>query len=104
MRIELPNFAETTNCIDDMTKQDIISEAMTASGASSQTVKAVIDSFIDSIKKEVRESGRIRVPGLGTFTVAEHAARTGRNPRTGEKIEIPASRSVRFKAASDFGV
>ena len=51
--------------------------------------------------KNVSKGERVAVPGLGSFTVSQRKARTGRNPRTNETIKIPASKNVRFKAGKD---
>ena len=56
---------------------------------------------IEAAVKEARKAEKVTVPDLGTFRVAKRAARTGRNPRTGEKIRIKAGKSLRFKAASN---
>ena len=59
-----------------------------------QAVKAVVAAILDSLSA----GEAVRVSGLGTFNVAERAARDGRNPRNGETINIPASKVVRFHA------
>jgi len=59
-----------------------------------KAVDAVFDSIIDALKK----GDDVRLVGFGTFAVAERAASEGRNPRTGEKISIPASKQPKFKA------
>ncbi len=55
-----------------------------------------IQSFTQAITEELAHGGEIRIAGFGTFSVTTRAARTGRNPRTGKAIEIPAHRAVRF--------
>ena len=62
--------------------------------AAGQAVKAVVNAILDSLVA----GEAVRVSGLGTFNVAERAARLGRNPQTGENIKIPASKAVRFHA------
>ena len=67
-----------------------------------QSLAAPLDAVVGAIEKGVGDAGAgdaVRVPGLGSFVVRERAARTGRNPQTGAEIQIPASRSVGFKAA-----
>lgn len=64
----------------------------------SEMVDAVFASLADSIRKDERFS----YPGFGTFSVRERSAREGRNPQTGETIQIPASKSVGFKPAPKF--
>lgn len=60
-------------------------------------VAAVLDAIADGIKKDKK----VQVIGFGTFDVRERAARDGRNPKTGEKLKIKASKSVGFKASSN---
>jgi DNA-binding protein HU-beta len=56
-----------------------------------------LTAFLDTIKKALKNDEKITLIGFGSFSVAKRKARTGRNPKTGEPIEIPASRSVKFK-------
>ena len=62
--------------------------------AATEAVKAVVQVMLESLVA----GEPVRVSGLGTFNVAERAARLGRNPQTGENIKIPASKAVRFHA------
>lgn len=62
----------------------------------------VIASVIDSIIGLTAEDGKLQLTGFGSFEVREREARKGRNPQTGEEIDIPASKSVKFKAGKDF--
>ncbi|MEM7697342.1 MAG: HU family DNA-binding protein [Verrucomicrobiota bacterium] len=68
----------------------------TSKKAAEDAVKAVLDSIAEGIKSD----GNVQLLGFGTFTVRERAARTGRNPQTGEEMQIKASKSVGFKVAS----
>ena len=82
-----------------MSKKDLADKAAEVTGLSkkqaSETVNAVFDAIIETLK----DGGAVSVSGFGKFEVAERAARQGVNPATGEKIEIAASKSVKFKAA-----
>lgn len=60
---------------------------------------AVVEGLSDIVHEQLARGDKITLPGIGKFTVAERAARTGRNPQTGEALEIPASRQPKFKAA-----
>jgi len=62
------------------------------------TATRVIDTLLDIISSRLREGDTVTLSGFGTFTVSNRSARNGRNPRTGELIAIPASKSPRFKA------
>jgi DNA-binding protein HU-beta len=87
----------------EMTKGDLIN-AVAASkalpkGVSKKAVLAVIDETFDQIKKAVKKDDKFTVPGFGTFAKKKRAARTGRNPQTGERIKIKPSTTVGFRAA-----
>lgn len=58
-----------------------------------------LDAILDVIIEELANGGEVKISGFGTFSVAERAAREGRNPATGETIQIAASRAPKFKAA-----
>ncbi len=57
-----------------------------------------VDGVFDAITGSLQSGGEVRVVGFGTFSVANRKATTGRNPRTGESIQIPASKQPKFKA------
>jgi DNA-binding protein HU-beta len=57
-----------------------------------------VDGVFDSITDALKKGDEVRLVGFGTFNVAERAQSEGRNPRTGEKIEIPASKQPKFRA------
>ena len=65
------------------------------------TVEAAVDAVIDAIKGSLKGGDDVRLVGFGTFSVAQRAATTGRNPRTGEPIKIPASKQPKFKAGKE---
>ena len=74
---------------------DMVAEAADISkAAAGRAVDAVFDSITDSLKK----GDSVTLVGFGTFSVGSRAARTGRNPRTGETIQIKASKTPKFKA------
>lgn len=82
-------------------KADVISEIAEQAGISKKEATAAYDAFVGYIADTCQRGERCAVPGLGSFSVSERKARTGRNPRTNETIQIPASRNVRFKAGKD---
>jgi nucleoid DNA-binding protein len=59
-----------------------------------------LEAVLEAISKAVKKDGAVQLIGFGTFKVAKRAARTGRNPKTGEALKIKASKSVRFVASS----
>ena len=86
-----------------MNKQDLI-EAVLANkeaGIESKAAAArAIDAVLDGIAAGIKKDGNVQLIGFGTFAVKERAARDGRNPLTGEKIKIKASKTVSFKAGA----
>jgi len=85
-----------------MNKSDII-EAMAASADISKAKAGqALDGMIAAIVKAMQDGEAVAIAGFGSFVVRERAARTGRNPKTGDTIEIEASRSPAFKAGKAF--
>ena len=70
-------------------------------GISKRQAAQAFESVIEAIVMHLEKGDRVQVPVLGSFSVIERAARTGRNPKTGESIHIEASKNVRFKAAKE---
>ncbi len=81
-----------------MNKNDLISKVADSSGLSKADAGSAVDSVIDSIIGAMKSGDDVRLVGFGTFSVANRKASEGRNPRTGEKIMIPASKQPKFKA------
>ena len=82
-------------------KADVINAMSDQAGISKKEAAAALDAFVNFIAGSCGRDERCTVPGLGTFSVSDRKAREGRNPRTKEKITIPASKNVRFKAGKD---
>jgi DNA-binding protein HU-beta len=72
----------------------------TDTGLSGSDAKGAVDATFDAIAAELAEGGEVAVAGFGKFTVSERSAREGRNPATGETIQISASKAAKFSAAS----
>ena len=66
---------------------------------SKRAVEGIIDTTLQTIAKDIKKSGRFSYPGFGTFTVRKRKARIGRNPQTGAKLKIKASKTVGFRPA-----
>ncbi len=81
-----------------MNKNDLINNVADAAGISKSAASSAVDAVFDSISSALSSGGDVRLVGFGTFSVASRKATTGRNPRTGETINIPASKSPKFKA------
>src|SRR5437764_1498251 len=82
-------------------KGDVITAIAEQAGISKKEAAAAFDAFVGYVSDSCQRGERCSIPGLGSFSVTQRKAREGRNPRTKEKITIPASRNVRFKAGKD---
>lgn len=81
-----------------MNKNDLISEVANAAGLSKADATKAVDAVFDNIAGALGGGGEVRLVGFGTFSVSHRKATTGRNPRTGEAIQIKASNQPKFKA------
>ena len=81
-----------------MNKNDLVTAVAGRSGMSKADASRAVDGVFDSIAGALSSGGEVRIVGFGTFSVANRKATTGRNPRTGEPIQIPASKQPKFKA------
>jgi len=79
-------------------KNDLVAKVADSSGLSKTDATKAVDSVFDCITDELKSGGDVRLVGFGTFSVASRAASVGRNPRTGETIQIAASKQPKFKA------
>jgi DNA-binding protein HU-beta len=82
-------------------KADVINAIADQAGISKKEAAAAFDAFVGYISDACQKGERCAIPGLGSFSVSQRSAREGLNPRTREKITIPASKNVRFKAGKD---
>jgi DNA-binding protein HU-beta len=85
-----------------MNKAELIDAIQAALGkdATKRAADEALTAVLDSIAKGVKKDKKVQIIGFGTFEVKKRAARTGRNPKTGESMKIAASKSVGFKASS----
>ena len=81
-----------------MNKNDLVGAVADSSELSKADAAKAVDAVFDSITSSLQGGGEVRLVGFGTFSVANRKASTGRNPRTGEAIQIPASKQPKFKA------
>ncbi len=81
-----------------MNKNDLIAAVADSTGLSKADSAKAVDGVFDSITGSLKKGTEVRLVGFGTFSVARRKASEGRNPRTGEKIQIPASNQAKFKA------
>jgi DNA-binding protein HU-beta len=80
-----------------MTKAELVAIMARASGGSKVSAERALDAFMDGIFEALRKGRKVTIGGFGTFLVTRRAKRSGRNPRTGKAIEIPACRVPRFR-------
>ncbi len=85
-----------------MNKAELTEQVQKALGAetSKRAAADALEAVLSSIAKGIKKDGSVQLIGFGTFKVAKRAARTGRNPKTGESMKIKASKSVRFTPSS----
>lgn len=81
-----------------MNKTDLIESVAESADLSKADASRAVDAVINSVTKALKQGDSVTVVGFGTFQVRERAARTGRNPKTGDTINIAASKNPAFKA------
>lgn len=81
-----------------MTKNELITAMAEKTEMTKKDCEKALIAFQDVVKEELAKGGKVQLVGFGTFEVSERAERQGRNPKTGEAITIPASKSPKFKA------
>ena len=85
-----------------MNKQELIDAVAAQTGASKAQTGETLDTLLEVIKKAVSKGDAVQLIGFGSFGSGKRAARTGRNPKTGETIKIPAAKTVKFTAGKAF--
>lgn len=85
---------------DTLNKTDLVAAIAAASGQSQAVVSGVVDEFFNVVAKSVSSGTKVSIPGWIAFEQTSRAARTGRNPATGETIQIAASKGVKVSAGS----
>ncbi len=80
-----------------ITKRELIDRITESTQAKRVLVKATVQNFLDEVISELGKGNRLEFRDLGVFEVKERAARTAQNPRTLEKVQVPARRKVKFK-------
>ncbi len=83
-----------------MTKNELADKIAQRTGLSGSQAREVVEATIDSVSDELAGGGEVSLAGFGKFSVSNRSARQGRNPATGETINIPASKAAKFSAAS----
>ncbi|MBP5458286.1 MAG: HU family DNA-binding protein [Paludibacteraceae bacterium] len=80
-----------------MTKEGLVNSVISKTGLSAVDSKKALQAVIETITDELKRGGNVQLIGFGTFSVDERAAREGRNPATGEKMQIPAKKVAKWK-------
>jgi len=81
-----------------VTKADLVNAMAEKAGLSKADAEKALKAFTDAVTDALKAGEKVALVGFGTFSVGVRAARTGQNPQTGAKIEIPAAKSPKFKA------
>ncbi len=81
-----------------MNKNELVDAVASVANLKKADATKAVDAVFDSITHSLKKGDEVRLVGFGTFTVSKRAASEGRNPRTGQKISIPASKQPKFKA------
>lgn len=85
-----------------MNKSELIASAADAAEMSKSDMSKALDALVGTIRSSVASGDKVSVTDFGAFDLRENAARKGRNPQTGEEMDIKASKTPRFKAAKGF--
>ena len=80
-----------------MNKQELVAAMAEKAGLTKVDAEKALAAFVDTVKDTLSKKESIQLIGFGTFSVAERAARTGRNPQTGKEIQIAAKNVAKFK-------
>jgi len=81
-----------------MTKAELVAKIASEGKITKSQAEKVVDGFVSAVSAALSGGDKISLAAFGTFSVGSRSQRKGRNPRTGEKIKIPASQVVKFKA------
>ena len=83
-----------------MTKAELLDAVADAAGVSKADAERTIGAFFDTVVSSAKSGEKVAWPGFGTFSTSARAARTGRNPQTGEPVQIKASTAMKFTSSS----
>ncbi len=81
-----------------MNKNELVANVAEKAGLTKKDAEKAVNAFFETVQQALVEGDKVQMIGFGTFEVKDRAARTGRNPRTNEEIQIPASKNPVFKA------
>ncbi len=81
-----------------MNKTELVAAMAAQAEITKKDAEAALNAMTEAISEELKKDGKVQLVGFGTFEVTKRAARTGKNPRTGAAIKIPACKAPKFKA------
>jgi integration host factor subunit beta len=84
-----------------MTKADLVEEVSKVTELTRKDSEVIVDTLFESVIKALKTGDKLEVRGFGSFRVRQRNARVGRNPKTGEKVEVPAKRVPYFKPSKE---
>ena len=88
--------------VESLNKGELIESLASSTGESKRTVSNVVDGLLTEVQKQVKKGEKVTLPGFGTWERRARSARTARNPRTGEEIQVKASKVPAFKPGAGF--
>jgi len=83
-------------------KSELVDKVANAADLSNAAAQKAVDALIDTVQSAVAQGDKVTVPGFGAWSRTDRKARMGRNPRTGEPVQIAASKGVKFTAGAGF--
>jgi DNA-binding protein HU-beta len=96
-----PNHDERQEvAVASVTKAELLDKVASSAGVTKVQAESVLNSFFDTVRTSAKKGDKVAWPGFGSFSSSKRAARTGRNPRTGAPVKIPASTSMKFTSSS----
>jgi DNA-binding protein HU-beta len=84
-----------------MNKADLIEQISKMTSATKADTERLLDAFVDTVSKNIKKKDGVKLVGFGTFAVSNRKARVGRNPQTGEEIQIPARKVPVFRPGKE---
>ncbi len=84
-----------------MTKADLVEEVTKLGDLTRRDAEVIVETIFDSVVKALRDGDKIEIRGFGSFRTRQRNARTGRNPKTGDKVDVPAKRVPFFKPSKE---
>lgn len=85
-----------------MTKQDLVNKVSEVTGTNKTETEKTVQAVLDTIVDGVNRGEKVNIHGFGVFTVVDRAAKKARNPKTGETVDVPASRKPKFSPGKNF--